>query len=110
MNNPLSLASIAVLLLCFLASCTIEKRKYLPGYNVQWKNSKPERKHVADSPGIQSGKRNSLIASPTTGASQAIETETASIGYSTSRRNHSRKRPGSQAMNLPEACDEVILK
>ena len=33
-----------IIFLFLFSSCTIEKRKYLSGYNIQWENSKPGSK------------------------------------------------------------------
>jgi hypothetical protein len=38
-KNIVNLSGIFIIAISFFSSCTVEKRKYVSGYNIQWKNS-----------------------------------------------------------------------
>lgn len=112
MKKIARLLSVCFLIFYFFSGCTIEKRKYRPGYNIQWNNTKQNhnRKEVVRNniPGevlnIPATKLSITTASITDEIAVPLADNVRVIEY------YINKKSTNHDNELPEDCDLIILK
>ena len=131
MKRKLQFAAITCILSCIISSCTMEKRVYVPGYNVEWKNFNNSREKIDVTKKTNSETTEQISNKDKLNPinSEQIETEeniTASVDNSnviiykqnnipklittnTLNTNQGRTRINDILLN-PEPCDKIILQ
>lgn len=61
MKNTLQIILIFVSLLIFISSCTTEKRLYMPGFHVEWKNSQTSKDKITLAKNANSSTKEKVI-------------------------------------------------
>ena len=111
MKKIFQLVSVSVILITLFSSCSVEKRKYVPGYNVEWKNSNPAAGRNAFVQDNKDGERK-ITAAGQPAAVPIIcgETTTTSADSSTRSSFPISEKANEQINVLPDECDVIIFK
>ena len=113
MKATLRLLNISIISILFFSSCTVEKRKYVSGYNVEWKNSTPASQRNVPAPNSKFG-RSEIISAGQPTADCIVYDETATTLADNSKSIHYSDALGRKlnkhAIVLSEECDVILLK
>lgn len=128
MKIKLSLSYIALAIIISFTSCTIEKRMYMPGYHMEWRNSKhnPNTNELASKDEFRKLNEQSVMAeflpegSGKKSEPAASNTDNSIAGLSNSlltskklnikNANQIRKKSDFKLFKSAEGCDTIILK
>lgn len=68
-----SILSIAALLILFASSCTVEKRRYMSGYHIEWNHHRPEGTALQAAPAQAAPQEEELASLPVLAPEQKVE-------------------------------------
>jgi hypothetical protein len=111
MKKTIQLFAAGLILLSLFSSCSVEKRRYMPGYNVQWKSSKVD---IKSKELVQENKqmgRNEILPAelPSSITIDPDETAMASADNSPGA-FHVKEKSKYHPVYLAEECDVILLK
>jgi ataxin-1/HBP1 module (AXH) protein len=112
MKKTLQFSSFGIILILLFSACSIEKRRYMPGYNVQWNNSKPGTKGNEIVQNIKPAGGGKIVPVEQAAADNIIvdETAAASPGNSNTGAKRAEEKSKHHAAALTVECDVVTLK
>lgn len=112
MKKAIQFLGAGIILVSLFSSCTVEKRKYVSGYNIQLKNSKPDSEKNKTVQNSKPAAGAQIVSAEKPAAEKIIDDEkvAASSGNATIIRNNLAEKTISHPDVSPEECDVITLK
>lgn len=112
MKKLLQLLSICILIISLFSTCSLEKRRYMPGYNIEWNKSKQDSKKVESAQNNKSdGKIKIITPKPETVVNLIGDETLIASSENSSFNTLSFYRKSVHSANIvSEDCDILFLK